>query len=48
MTKGPAAKATGPFLFMNGVCRSKVGLVNPGALVYNIMYCQNVRMIWNE
>ena len=29
------------FLFMNGVCRSKVGLVNPGALVYNIMYCQN-------
>ena len=22
MTKGPAAKATGPFLFMNGVCRS--------------------------
>ena len=41
MTKGPAVKATGPFLFMNGVCRSKVGLVNPGALVYNIMYCQN-------
>lgn len=37
MTKGPAAKATGPFLFMNGVCRSKVGLVNPGALVYNII-----------
>ena len=29
------------FLFMNGVCRSKVGLVNPGGMVYNIMYCQN-------
>ena len=40
MTKGPAAFGVS-FLFMNGVYRSKVGLVNLGALVYNIVYCQN-------
>lgn len=35
------SKLRGLFFFMNGVCRSKVGLVNPGGLVYNTMYCQN-------